>query len=331
MTALLEVSVVVPSFNRGGRIRPTLEALFDAEREGIGLLEIVVVDDGSDIPIVPLMHSYSVPDGVRLRCLTQANRGPAAARNAGFRDTSGDVVLFVDDDVILSPNVIWRHVNLHRKYPGSVIYGPCIPQDVLAGTPEYEACRSLWPGRPVAAQEQVVPVDIIASGQLSVERSMFADEGAVYRDELRTPGAEEFELTYRLRQRGIPILCAADAIAIHTEPIDIEAACKRQFKLALGTAEVLAKCPHVGEMPALNELVKNRHRITGTITRRIASSRIVRACALRLYRRARKCRLPYLLLRELYRYAVASWYIAGLRAVSASGDSSGRNSVKCPS
>src|SRR5262245_21406322 len=104
----MHLSTVIPSFNRGKRIRPTLEALLHADREGIGALEIVVVDDGSDTPTEPLIRSYAVPAGVRLCCLRQANRGPAAARNAGFRNTSGDVVLFVDDDVILPPNVIWR-------------------------------------------------------------------------------------------------------------------------------------------------------------------------------------------------------------------------------
>jgi hypothetical protein len=164
---------------------------------------------------------------------------------------------------------------------------------------------------------------------LSIERSTFPDEDGVYLDGLRMPGGEEFEFAFRLRQRGIPILCSADAVAIHTEPIDIESTCKRQFKLALGTAEVLAKCPHVGEMPALNELVKNCHRITGTIIRRIASSHIVRLWALRLYLLARNYRFPRLLLRDFYRYTVALWYIAGLRAGIASGYNLERKAIKC--
>jgi glycosyltransferase involved in cell wall biosynthesis len=137
------VSVVVPSFNRGEGIRPTLEALIHADREGIGPLEIVVVDDGSDTPIEPIVRSSVVPADVRLGCLRQANRGPGAARNAGFRHTSGSIVLFVDDDVILPPTLIRKHVDLHRRYPGSVIYGTCVLPEALATTLEYHTCNLL--------------------------------------------------------------------------------------------------------------------------------------------------------------------------------------------
>jgi hypothetical protein len=174
-----------------------------------------------------------------------------------------------------------------------------------------------------------VPVDTVSSGHLSVERATFADQGGVYLDELGGPAGEEYEFAYRLRQRAIPILCAPDAIGTHAQSIDLPTVCRRQFKLGLGTAQVLRKYPHVGEMPALNELVKNCHRITGTIIREIASSHIVRLWALRLYLLARKYRFPRLLLRDFYRYTVALWYIAGLRAGIASGFNLERKPIKC--
>src|SRR5262249_23090171 len=102
----MDVSVVIPSFNRDEKIRPTIEALLRADLAGIAQVEIVVVDDGSDTALEPLVTSYTPPTSVHLRCLRQAKSGAAAARNTGFRQTSGDIVLFVDDDIVLPANLI---------------------------------------------------------------------------------------------------------------------------------------------------------------------------------------------------------------------------------
>src|SRR5215471_6628721 len=195
----MNVSVVIPSFNRAEKIRPTIEALLRADIAGIEPVEILVVDDGSLTALEPIVTSYTPQARVQLRCLRQANSGPAAARNTGFRQTSGDIVLFVDDDIVLPANLIKLRVALHREHPGSVICGPSVPPDSLMASPEYDGYNALWEVPATSPPDIPRHDDWISSGYLSVERSTFADEGGVYKDDLETPAAEEVELTFKLR------------------------------------------------------------------------------------------------------------------------------------
>lgn len=94
-TARPSISVVVPTFGRPQELRGCLEALakLDYPRERY---EVVVVDDGSDPPVDPWAGAGEA--GLRMRWLRQANAGPAAARNAGARAASGEILAFTDDD-----------------------------------------------------------------------------------------------------------------------------------------------------------------------------------------------------------------------------------------
>jgi GT2 family glycosyltransferase len=183
-------------------------------------------------------------------------------------------------------------------------------------SPEYHGYNALFSVAPAASPYKIRWTNDawVTSAHLSVERKTFANQGGVYRDDLETPAAEEVELTYRLRQRGIPIIFAMNAVAIHLQPIDIRTVCRQQYKHARGVTEALAKHPHVGRLPELFPFSTSSRGIAGTIRGRVASNPIIRNCALFNYLIAQRCKLPRPLLRELYRIAVSCWYIAGLRA-----------------
>jgi hypothetical protein len=84
--------VVVPTLGR-----PSLRRLLDALRAGSGPAPaLVVVVDDRPAPDGPL----DLPDWDRLRIVPGAARGPAAARNAGWRETATPWVAFLDDDVL---------------------------------------------------------------------------------------------------------------------------------------------------------------------------------------------------------------------------------------
>ncbi|CAL9365784.1 hypothetical protein SUDANB15_00747 [Streptomyces sp. enrichment culture] len=96
-----EYAVVVPTLGRPG-LGVCLRAL--AEAEGPGPSRVVVVDDRPDPAGAPL--TAAVPPSLRSRTLVVPGgaRGPAAARNAGWR-AAGDVpwIVFLDDDVVPGP------------------------------------------------------------------------------------------------------------------------------------------------------------------------------------------------------------------------------------
>ena len=91
------ISVVIPTRDRIEMLVRTLRSL--AAAADSGELEVLVVDDGSDPPIAEALEGDV--DGLELRVLRQEGAGLNAARNTGIAETSGSVVAFLDDDVLV--------------------------------------------------------------------------------------------------------------------------------------------------------------------------------------------------------------------------------------
>lgn len=92
----LDYSVVIPTTGRDS-LRALLEALVTAT--GPEPREIIVVDDRPDGGELPLPRALR-----RIRVLRSGGRGPAAARNAGWRHATGSWIAFLDDDVLTAPD-----------------------------------------------------------------------------------------------------------------------------------------------------------------------------------------------------------------------------------
>ena len=82
------VSVVIPCYKQAHFLSGAIES---ALSQTYSRIEVAVIDDGSPDNTAEVMARYS--GIVRVR---QDNRGLAEARNAGFRASTGDYVLFLD-------------------------------------------------------------------------------------------------------------------------------------------------------------------------------------------------------------------------------------------
>lgn len=85
------ITVVIPVYNGAAFLQ---EAITSVLSQNYSALEIIVVDDGSDDEIEAAVAALPVD----VRFFRQANGGPAAARNRGVRDASGEYIAFLDVD-----------------------------------------------------------------------------------------------------------------------------------------------------------------------------------------------------------------------------------------
>jgi glycosyltransferase involved in cell wall biosynthesis len=232
------VSIVIPTYNRGETLGPMLDRLLASDCQGLEEVEIVVVDDGSPVPTRPIVNARQVPARFTLKYVRQENAGPAAARNLGFTASHGEIVIFIDDDILVPSDLVRLHVEAHVLNPGSVIFGGCVPPPD-ANNHVGRLLAFLYGSRP--GRPRFERVSIIASGQLSVERKFFPN--GVYASHLRTPAAEEFELSARLAQNGILAINATQIEAIHDQRFGISDVCDQQYKHGVGCAEAICKLP----------------------------------------------------------------------------------------
>ena len=93
------LSVIVPTRDRPDRLRDCLASLA-RQRIAPGAMEVVVVDDGS---LVPVEGSVRLTPGQSVRWLRQPPSGLSVARNAGVEAATADVLAFLDDDTLVDP------------------------------------------------------------------------------------------------------------------------------------------------------------------------------------------------------------------------------------
>jgi hypothetical protein len=132
------VSVIIPVYNGESFIVRAIEHVIG---QGYPALELIVVDDGSTDATARIVEGLSAD----VRLFRQDNQGPAAARNRGLRDASGEFVMFLDVDdywpehmIDMCAQQMMRHSLLEviRGYAQLVVEGNGDKQIAFQGNPK---------------------------------------------------------------------------------------------------------------------------------------------------------------------------------------------------
>ncbi|MEW5813558.1 MAG: mycofactocin biosynthesis glycosyltransferase MftF [Actinomycetota bacterium] len=205
-----DVTVVIP-------VRDNLSGLLRLLGALRGL-KVVVVDDGSAIPLSD-NDFRDVHCDVRVLRLDR-NRGPAAARNAGLMACDTDFVAFLDSDVV--PRRGWLEALLgHFCDPAVALAAPRIialhPSDSVVA--RYEAVRSsLDLGLREAPVVPFGTVSYVPSAAIICRRSALIDVGGF--DETLTSG-EDVDLCWRLNEAGARLRYEPIALVAHDHRVEL--------------------------------------------------------------------------------------------------------------
>jgi glycosyltransferase involved in cell wall biosynthesis len=110
------VTVAIGTHNRREILRKCLAALA-AQTYPAEVIEVVVVDNESSDGTREMVESFKAP--YKLRYAWQKNRAEDSS-NAGAKLASGEIVVFIDDDVIPHPAMVEEHVKTHERSEGPV-------------------------------------------------------------------------------------------------------------------------------------------------------------------------------------------------------------------
>lgn len=109
------VSVIVPTYNRAADLPPLMEALLH-QHVPDGEFEIIVVNNASTDETAAVLHACQARDH-RVRYVEEGRRGAAYARNAGAAVASGDLLVFIDDDVRPADGWLCELVDVFTAHP----------------------------------------------------------------------------------------------------------------------------------------------------------------------------------------------------------------------
>lgn len=203
-------------------------------------IEVIVVADGCVDGTVEMLSNHQAP--FKLHFLWQSGQGAATARNYGASQAQGDIIVFLDDDIEPTPDLVAAHMRIHKQKSGHVVIGYYPP--VIQGSSLLSIeMRSWWeimfrtmrqPGHRFTYRD-------LLSGNCSLSAELFAEVGG-FDTAFRSCGYEDYEFGVRLIKAGAQLTFSQEAVGYHHESRDLDGLFRR--KQQEGSGSVLISQRH---------------------------------------------------------------------------------------
>jgi len=228
----LTITVIIPTKNRCELIRELLNSLENLR--GLTRIQpnIIVGDNASadSTPKIVEMRKTSFP--TELILLNVASPGKSAVLNQAIRRSTGEVLAFLDDDVVVDSSWLEEIENFFKSNPAHCV-GQGKIRTGLGDSPDPEVRRLLQRYRTIPQLEfssDIGDLHSLNGANIAIRRTVFDRVG--YFDERLGPGAsgtsEDVELAQRIRKAGIKIAYMPRAIVYHR--VDRERLTEKYFK-----------------------------------------------------------------------------------------------------
>ncbi len=212
---LVLISIVIPTYNRLPILAKCLLAL--EQQDFTQPYEVILVDDGStDSTLTWLQENHAQLPHVRW--CQQDHQGAAAARNRGVAEANGDMIIFIDSDLVVTPTFLSAHWQVWQQglqttkaqpqpdpAPRLFTYGRVINTDNF--------------DQPTATPYKVTDFSAayFATGNVMIPRYWLETVG-LFDETFSRYGWEDLELGVRLKQQNLTLLKAPAAVGYHWHP-----------------------------------------------------------------------------------------------------------------
>jgi glycosyltransferase involved in cell wall biosynthesis len=202
-------SVVIPTYNRKPILEKCLKALENQQYDPAGY-EVVVVDDGStDGTVDWLQAEASTLPHVRL--FQQKHLGPAAARNLGVEQATGDTIIFIDSDLVVTDQFLQAHATGLTEGARSLGHDRLFTYGRVINTCNFEEPTS----EPYKLTD--FSAAYFATGNVAIART-WLEQAGLFDTQFQLYGWEDLELGVRLKQLGLVLIKCPDAVGYHWHP-----------------------------------------------------------------------------------------------------------------
>jgi len=200
----VKLSVVIPVHNGREYLSLCLQALRASERLPD---EVIVVDDSSTDGSGQLAAEHSAT----LVTLKGGPHGPAVARNRGARQAMGDILVFIDSDVVVHPDTLQKIERILTAEPDiSALFGSYDADSPANGVvTRYKNLLHHY-----VHQHSAREVCTFWAGCGAIRRDVFLDVGG-FDESYGRPSIEDIELGARLRKAGLVVWLCSDVQATH--------------------------------------------------------------------------------------------------------------------
>tara|TARA_Y100001968_G_scaffold320948_1_gene354604 strand:+ start:1376 stop:2308 length:933 start_codon:yes stop_codon:yes gene_type:complete len=205
------VSVVIPTFNRLPILKKCLSALEDQQpSSSIDGYEVLIVDDGSTDGTTEWLEREST-QYPHLKLLKQDHAGPAKGRNKGVENAKGDIIIFIDSDIVVNYSFLKAHIRSLERFWAEKGNRNCFTYGSVINTSDFE--------NPKKELYKITDISwaYFATGNVAIDRSLLLKAG-LFDTSFFLYGWEDLELGERLRKLNVSLVKCPDAIGYHWHP-----------------------------------------------------------------------------------------------------------------
>jgi GT2 family glycosyltransferase len=214
----VNVSVIIATYNRALSLERLLRSIEAAKGLDSISLDVLVVDNGSSDETYELLKKEKQkPNPYNFTILSEPKRGKAHALNLALMNATGDLVLVVDDDVVIDPLMILKHLECYQSSRYDAVQGRILPGTDFRGK-EADLDRLREYNIPVIDYgDSLCDIRGLTGTNMSFKRDIVNKVGGF--DVRLGPGAagfsEDTEFSMRLRKAGYKIGYTPHAIVYH--------------------------------------------------------------------------------------------------------------------
>jgi len=194
----ITVSVIIPAYNSAKTLPVCLASLANQSYPK-SKVEIIIVNDASTDNTLEILNRLELPPNTKI-ISHDSNKALAAARNTGVRNASGEIFIFLDADMDVSPDFVKNHVQFHKK-PNVV--GVLSMIKAPANQPRTKYQRYLYESKRGAVKYNSgtsLPFHVFLFNCTSVKKNVL-DKVGLFDDKITKYGGEDTEFSYRLWQK----------------------------------------------------------------------------------------------------------------------------------
>ncbi len=206
-------SIIIPTYNRLPILQKCLFALENQDLKPNSVVEgyeVVVVDDGSTDGSRQWLEENStiIP---HVRIVAQDHQGPAAARNLGVEEAKGEIIVFIDSDLVVTEQFLQAHGDALQAGEKELGGDRLFTYGAVINTANFDD--------PTSEPYKITDFSAayFATGNVAIPRH-WLEEAGLFDTRFQLYGWEDLELGVRLKKLGLKLIKCPAAVGYHWHP-----------------------------------------------------------------------------------------------------------------
>lgn len=227
------LSVVICTYNREKFILESLNSIAHQEIKNFSFELVIINNNSTDNSPILIKEFIDVNSNLNIKYIIETNQGLSFARNRGIKESSGDIIIFLDDDAIACKDYLKNVYDFFEKFSDVSVMGGKI-------LPKFENKQPNWASKYLMPVFSVIDLgnnykpfkknSFPIGANMAFKNEVFIKYGSfntqLGRKGKLMEGSEEKDLINRLKQKGEKILYNPHAWVYHIIP---ETRCKISF------------------------------------------------------------------------------------------------------